>query len=47
MSSPSQRSWNADLRGQLEKAGSEEVSIYKELKRQRGELNDIHKLLTL
>jgi hypothetical protein len=37
---------NADLRDQLEKAGGEEASIYKELKRQRGELNDIHKLLT-
>ncbi len=37
---------NADLRSQLEKAGSEETSIYKELKHQRGELNDIHKLLT-
>ena len=37
---------NSDLRDQLEKAGTDEGPVCKELKRQRGELNDIHKLLT-
>jgi len=37
---------NSDLREQLEKAGADEGPFCQELKRQRGELNDIHKLLT-
>lgn len=37
---------NEDLREELEKARACEGSLCRELKRQRGELNDIHKLIT-
>jgi hypothetical protein len=37
---------NADLRAQLQKAHPNEGALHKELRRQRGELNDIHRLIT-
>ena len=34
---------NEDLRGELEKAAANEKPLLRELKQQRGEINDIHK----